>query len=131
MKLHALVYDWNGARRAAVSGPDVRIDTDQRWVMVSRAGRGTELVAWEWVRGGWCQAVGVLEQRLNEPTLAGEKLCFSASITSTTPTKSHRALSHQPDSAHLSVCGEQHADDDRAEGAERMSKTSTDRGGAS
>ena len=49
--LGAVTYEWFGeTKRAVASWPDVVITLEDRWVSVSRIGRGTELVAWSWVR---------------------------------------------------------------------------------
>jgi hypothetical protein len=91
-----LSYDWNGHERHAVSSADVTIDLRDEWVMVSRRGRGTELVAWEWIHAlfGWAE-VPDISHRLSEPTLTAKKLCDSDHVAATQMPYGHSAYRHR------------------------------------
>jgi hypothetical protein len=51
----AISFDWRGERKHAVTSDDVLVELRDEWVAVSTLGRGTAIVAWEWVRelSGW------------------------------------------------------------------------------
>lgn len=112
----SITYAWHGeTRTATASAPDVRPPTliialHDEWVTVSRAVGGTELVAWEDIiaLSGWSP---IVVQRLNEPEANREKLCDLGHIATCASANSHRPYGHQPDSAHLDVCGGRHADE--------------------
>lgn len=53
--------------------------------------------------------------RLSELTLLAAKARNYAHVALGTRTKRHHAFRHQPDFAHLDVCGERHADEQAQE----------------